>query len=762
MTTLLALRSRAWMAAIALLLVFGGPSRAAAQSWPQYYARWALDIFKIEGEEPTDQHWLHLMAPGQTVTIGVKMTERANVAPADLQAAGIEVKYTVHGVPVSGWLPAPFVFTLSIDNPALDGLPDGVHDVSLDVRGLTANRMDFRPRPVYLHLARGRAMSKLVPIISRDTQYADYGTEFGPGVVYVDPDKRRMVGYPLDPSVTPWHQAPYLEDLYLEEMAPHSNLFYGVQMWWEQANPPHAGAKFVRAMVPKWDESHPGLRTAWKHDRFPFRDGPRGVGWMSPYTTGQVDSRGGFAFVETGGPLRYLRPDGEIITVAGWRVKPDKEPIYVAKPLSVIRRNMEFRGQWVNGQYTDDPGFRTPLDVAIDPRNENIWYVAAYEDHCIWKVEIANMAAGLATVSVFAGDPGHSAGFADGTGVAARLNGPTSLVFDPVCDCIYVADQDNDAIRKITRGGAVSTVVGRPGMASRLSARGVTDIYNQQANRAASVFEVTAEQAAAGVRPDIYKPFTVRVDSRGNLIMLELGTGSIRRINPLTGETKRMWDTWQKFGPYERGWAWLDVDRWGNSGPRDGIYYGVFTSSGIEGEPDRHPNEVYGWIPPGGGSARWLFAGDWDPFPDGWGKINETDAPHYPWLVAVDPRGGVLIAGSGEHGVSRLRVRRSADPVPTNYFEYLAGEDIWMTGGASGVSFAFKFGWGAHNYLGYADAWAHANSSAAALIEAFEIPPAVQNDPNQLALLLNFIRLNTGVGVSGPLPGAPTNVRIVR
>ena len=99
------------------------------------------------------------------------MTERTNVAPADLHAAGIEVKYTVHGVPVSDWLPAPFVFTFSIDNPALDGLPDGVHDVSLDVRGVTANRMDFRPRPVYLHLARGRAMSRLVPIISRDTEY---------------------------------------------------------------------------------------------------------------------------------------------------------------------------------------------------------------------------------------------------------------------------------------------------------------------------------------------------------------------------------------------------------------------------------------------------------------------------------------------------------------------------------------------------------------------------------------------------------------
>ena len=752
---------RAAVIALAFLLVCGRAPAALAQTWPQFYSRWVVDIYKVAGEEPTDPFWLHLMSPGQTVTVGVRITERANVTPIDLSTAGIEVQYKVHGVPVSSWLPAPYVFTLSIDNPGLDTLPDGVHDVSLDVRGTTANRADFRPRPVYLHLARGRTMSTLVPILTRDTEYADFGVEFGPGVVYVDPAQRRTFGYPANPAVTPWHNPPFLEDLYLEEMSPHTNLFQGAQMWWEQANPPHQGARFARAMVPKWDETHTGLRTVWHHDRFPFKDGPRGIGWMSTYTTGQIDSKGGFAFVETGGPLRYLKPDGEIITVAGWRVKPDKDPIYVGKPLSVVRRNMEFRGQWLNGQYADDPGFRTPLDVAIDPRNENVWYVAGYEDHCIWKVEIGNMAAGQATVSVFAGDPGHSAGFADGVGTAARFNGPMSLVFDPTCDCLYVADHDNDAIRKITRAGQVSTLFGSPGQANRLAARGVADVYNVTSNRAASVFEVSAAQAAQGMRPEVYFPFTVRVDSRGNIILLDLGTGSIRRINPLTGETKRLGDSGQKFDRYQRGWAWLDVDRWGNAGPRDGIYFGLFVGSAIDGEPDHHFNEVYAWISPDGGPARWVFPNDFDPYPDGWGRINQTDPPHYPWLVAVDPRGAVLVGGSGEHGISRLRARRATDPVPTNYFDYYAGEDLWMTGGASGVSFALKFGWGAHNYLGFADAWAYANATVPELIQAFEIPPVIQNDPAQLALLINFIRLNSGVGTGQPMLKAPTNVHVV-
>jgi hypothetical protein len=32
--------------------------------------------------------------------------------------------------------------------------------------------------------------------------------------------------------------------------------------------------------------------------------------------------------------------------------------------------------------------------------NENVWYVVGYEDHCVWKLEIDDMAAGLARVSV--------------------------------------------------------------------------------------------------------------------------------------------------------------------------------------------------------------------------------------------------------------------------------------------------------------------------------------------------------------------------
>jgi hypothetical protein len=733
---------------VVLLIVASGAMFATMQtpsSWPRMDARWTMDVYKVKGEEPDDLYWLHLMSPGATVTVGVRITQgdSAVLNPAE---AGVQVRYTVHDVPVSDWLSAPYIYTLSIDNGALGTLQDGVHDLSLEVQGPA--RETFKPRPVYLHLARGRPVSPLVPILGRDCQYCDYGVDWGPAVVYVNYASMQRRGHPVDPTVTRWTAPPYDADLWQEEMAPHTDLFFAVQMWWEQAGPPHQGAKFTRALVPKWDEDHRGLRVLWKQERFPFIDGPRGMAWTSTYVTGQVDATGGFVFAESGGPLRYMKPDGEVITIAGWRVKPGRDPIWVLKPTAVVRQNMELRGTWLSGQYEDKSGFRTPLDVAIDPRDDRTYYVAGYEDHCIWKV-VASEDFSSAQVSVFAGSPAHAKGFANGTGTAARFNGPASLVFDPVADVIYVADQDNDAIRRITRAGAVTTVAGAPGMSDRLVGRGVRfqDLGQyaiQQASRDRSQYVVSAAEASRGTRPDVYLPQAIRVDSFGNLIVLEIGFGGIRRINPSTGETTHLANVWQRFEPNSRGWAWLDVDRWGNSGPLNGIYWCAFQQSKVDGETESHANEAYAWVPAEGGPSRFIF-NDWDPYPDGWGRRGETDPPHYGWLVAVDPRGGVLLAGGGEHGITRLRARKSTDVTPGDYHEYLRGKQLWRWGfSLTGPYPALKFGWEGHNYLGLPDVWDYATANDATLMSAFEIPATLDSSKRQQ--VLKFLRLNSQNG----------------
>ena len=108
--------------------------------------------------------------------------------------------------------------------------------------------------------------------------------------------------------------------------------------------------------------------------------------------------------------------------------------------------------------YTDGAGtvaqFAGPTGVAVD-RTAATVYVADQSNHSIRKIVVAT-----AVVSTLAGN--GTAGSADGTGTAAQFNGPMGVAVDN-SGTVYVADQGNHSIRKIT-AGAVSTLAGSSGM----------------------------------------------------------------------------------------------------------------------------------------------------------------------------------------------------------------------------------------------------------------------------------------------------------
>jgi len=121
-------------------------------------------------------------------------------------------------------------------------------------------------------------------------------------------------------------------------------------------------------------------------------------------------------------------------------------------------------------------------------------YVADSTNSRIRKITSAGVVSTLAG----SGTEGHH----DGTGTAAQFNGPSGVTVDS-SSILYVADNGNHRIRKITSAGDVTTLAGS-GIAG--SANG------------------------AGTEAQFYYPSGVAVDSSGILYVADKDNNRIRKI----------------------------------------------------------------------------------------------------------------------------------------------------------------------------------------------------------------------------------------
>jgi kumamolisin len=146
--------------------------------------------------------------------------------------------------------------------------------------------------------------------------------------------------------------------------------------------------------------------------------------------------------------------------------------------------------------------FSFPSGIVVDSTG-NI-FVADTNNHLIRKITISGS---NYTVTTLAGKAGV-AGFADGTGTNATFNFPSSIAVDASGN-LYVADAQNNAIRKVTQAGVVTTLAGQTGVAGLVDGTGKFAQFNF--------------------------PSGIAVDSSGNIYVADTDNNTIRKVIPSTG-----------------------------------------------------------------------------------------------------------------------------------------------------------------------------------------------------------------------------------
>jgi len=191
---------------------------------------------------------------------------------------------------------------------------------------------------------------------------------------------------------------------------------------------------------------------------------------------------------------------GVAVTASGTVVVTDNQRIRKVSPAGDVS---EFAGTapGCNDGPVAVARFAQPLGIVAD-RNGN-FFIADGLNHTIRKISSEGV------VSTFAGSP-LASGTADGSGPSARFFQPRNLALDTLGN-IYVADTGNHSIRKITRGGVVTTIAGSSGTVGKSDGVGSLATFSS--------------------------PYGVAADAAGNIFVADTGNHAIRKISPDGGVT---------------------------------------------------------------------------------------------------------------------------------------------------------------------------------------------------------------------------------
>lgn len=229
------------------------------------------------------------------------------------------------------------------------------------------------------------------------------------------------------------------------------------------------------------------------------------------YPRGLVVAANGIIYVADAGnhAIRRVTPDGIVTTFAG---------------------RVRFAGS-ADGTGTEAT-FNEPSDIALDPTTGN-FYVADAGSSRIRRITPAGV---VTTVA------GSFAGSRDGTGSGAAFRQPWGLDVD-AAGIVWITDTGNDALRRMTPTGVVTTVPAGGSFLSGVAVGPDNAVFLSEAgNHIVTRFANGVRTLYAGSAPSFGSdtsfitggsfgyPADVAVDAAGNLYVAQ--PGAIRRITP--------------------------------------------------------------------------------------------------------------------------------------------------------------------------------------------------------------------------------------
>ncbi|MDQ8006120.1 MAG: NHL repeat-containing protein [Pedobacter sp.] len=227
----------------------------------------------------------------------------------------------------------------------------------------------------------------------------------------------------------------------------------------------------------------------------------------------------------TGTSAQFRHPTGTAVDAAG--------NIYVAEQGNNAIRKITPAGV----TSTLSTGFSAPRGIAITADGATL-YVADAGGHRIRRVTVATGAQ-----SIVAGN--GVAGSTDGTGTGAQFSSPRGVAVDAAGN-VYVAEEANNKIRKITPAGVVTTLAGS-GTAGSADGTGTAATFNQPWGIAVKadgseiyvadsynhrIRKVTAAGVVTTLVTGLSTPMGIAIDGAGILYVAEATGHRIRLVTP--------------------------------------------------------------------------------------------------------------------------------------------------------------------------------------------------------------------------------------